>query len=147
MTRLFDSSYHPVFGSLTWDDRRKQWSTQYRLQSGEQLDVVVDPGDEDRVAFLDQAAPYFTWALENERRILHEAITSHLLDLYNNGWREEEDPVLSAEEFTACLHWDLLKIGTIVPVEFGYDPAEMFGGHGIMVKVDAQLQYRGASLI
>ncbi len=90
--------------------------------------------------------------LANERRIFQDAVQTKLLELYNDGWRQEDEPVLSEEEFSAQLEWQLLKINAsdVVPIEFWYDPGELyesFGGHVVSVEVDAELQFRGANLI
>lgn len=68
---------------------------------------------------------------------------AELLELYNDTWRQGEEPVLSAEGLTALLEWTLLTVSAseIVPVEFSYQAGELFGGHDIAVEVDAELQF------
>ena len=143
---------HPVFGRLEWRPKESEWFTQYRLPSGVQLNIHIQPYQRDRHAFIESAAELFRWALANERRMFQEAVQTTLLELYNDGWRQEDEPVLSAEEFAAQLEWQLLRIkaSDIVPVELWYDPGalyESFGGHVVSVEVGAGLQFRGAHLI
>src|SRR4051794_40088231 len=108
---------HPVLGVLTWDAKGRHWDARHELPDGETLDVQVSPGRHDPYAFLKRAADLFGWALANERRVLHEAVEAYLYDLYQ-GWRQEEDPELSAEEFEGVLGWGLLEISDseLVPV-------------------------------
>jgi hypothetical protein len=60
--------------------------------------------------------------------------------------------MLSADEFAAQLEWQLLRVtaNSTVPVEFWYDPGELyesFGGHVVSVQVGAGLEFRGAHLV
>jgi hypothetical protein len=65
---------HPVLGTLGWLPEFTHWFTQLRLPSGDWLDVIVDPAEEDRFGFLSRAAELFTWAFANEPRVLAEAL-------------------------------------------------------------------------
>jgi hypothetical protein len=109
--------------------------------------VIVDPGDGDRSEFLPRAAELFQWAMARERQVLAEAIRVELLELYNDTWRQGE-PVLSAEELTARLDWQLLTVtaSDVVPVEFSYGAGELFGYHGVTIEVDAELRFRDIDL-
>lgn len=140
---------HPVFGTVEWLPRYSHWFAQLELPGGTALDVVIEPYDEDRHAFLKPAADLFGWAVANERRLFREAIQSYLLELYNEGWRQDDDPVLSADEFAGQLEWQFLEISDseVVPVDFGYDAGDLFGGHTVTVELDKELKYRGAHLI
>ncbi len=99
-------------------------------------------------ATLERATILFRWALENERRLLREAVEGELLELYNDTWRQGNEPVLTADELTARLEWHLLAISSsdIVPVEFGYGAGDLFGYHSVTVEVDADLRYRDIDL-
>jgi hypothetical protein len=139
---------HPVLGTLSWLTDFSHWFAQHPLPSGGQLDVIVDPGDGDRFEFLSRASELYRWAMENERNVLSEALRAELLSLYNDTWRQSDEPILSANELEAWLEWQLLTISAseIVPVEFSYDAGELFGYHGVTVEVDAELQFRNINL-
>ena len=139
---------HPVLGNLGWLPEYSHWFTQLRLPSGEWLDVIVDPGNTDQFEFLPRAAELFQWAMANERRMLADAIRAELLELYNHTWRQSDDPILSGEELTSRLDWQLLSVSEndIVPVEFSYGAGELFGYHGVTVEVDAELKFRDIDL-
>ena len=140
---------HPVLGTLGWLPKYSHWFAQPTLPSGARLDLVVSPGDGDRFAFLPRAAELYRWALVNERAILATAVSSYLLELYNECWRQDDLPVLGSAGFTAALEWQFLEVSAseIVPVDFGYDPGDLFGGHTVTVEVGPDLRYRGAHLI
>jgi hypothetical protein len=139
---------HPVLGMLGWLPEFSWWFAELALPSGGQLDLIVDPGDDDRYAFLPRAADLFRWAMANERRVLAEAVQAELLELYNDTWRQGDEPTLSADELTERLEWQLLTVSAseIVPVEFSYDAGDLFGYHGVTVEVDAELRFRDIDL-
>jgi hypothetical protein len=139
---------HAILGMLEWQPDFSHWFTQLRLPSDDWLDVIVKPGESDRFGFLPRAAELFGWALANERQILAQAIRAALLELFNDTWRRSNEPILSAEELTARLDWQLLTISAsdIVPVEFSYGAGELFGYHGVTVEVDAELRFHDIEL-
>ena len=139
---------HRDFGELRWEQEYSWWFTQLRLPSGDWLDMIVDPGDGDRFAFLEPAANLFRWALGTEQRILRDAIRAELLELYNDIWQQGDEPELTADELMSRLEWTLLDISAspIVPVTFSYDAGDLFGGHSVAVKVDGELRFRDIDL-
>jgi hypothetical protein len=139
---------HPVLGTLGWLPEFSHWFVQLPLASGGQLDVIVDPGNGDRIKFLPRAAELFQWAMANERSVLADAMHAELLELYNYTWRQGCAPALTADELTERLEWQLLDISVsdIVPVAFSYGAGELFGNHGVTVEVDAELRFRDIDL-
>ena len=139
---------HPVLGPLGWLPEFSHWFTRVPLPDGRQLDVIVDPGDGDRHEFLPRAAELYRWAVANERRVLARAVRTELLELYNDTWRRNDQPELSARELTARLTWQLLSVSgsDVVPVEFSYAAGDLFGGHGVTIEVDDELQFSDIDL-
>jgi hypothetical protein len=86
--------------------------------------------------------------MASERQVLAEAMRAELLELYNDTWRQGDEPVLSAKELAARLDWQLLCVSAsdIVPVEFGYGAGDLFGNHCVTIEVDAELQFRDIDL-
>src|SRR5262249_45973725 len=83
---------HPILGVLKWDAERNHWLQQHETSPrGRLLDVQIEPGDRERRTLLKRAADLYLWALKNEPRVLRQAVEAYLLELYNDGWREEED--------------------------------------------------------
>lgn len=139
---------HPVLGTLGWLPEFSHWFAQLPLPVGGQLDLIVNPGSDDRFEFLPRAAELYQWAMANERRVLAVAMRAQLLELYNDTWRQEDEPALSCEELAGRLEWQLLSVIAcdIVPVEFSYDAGDLFGYHGVTVKVDDSLSFRSVEL-
>lgn len=139
---------HPVLGTLGWLPEFSHWFAQLPLPSGEQMDLIVDPGDGDRHEFLPRAAELFQWAMANERQVLANAMSAELLELYNDTWRQGDEPELSADVLAERLVWQSLTVSAsdIVSVEFSYDAGELFGHHGITVEVDESLGFRDIEL-
>jgi hypothetical protein len=139
---------HPVFGPLQWQPDTEYWFGSHCLPTGEQLDLIIEPLDEDRHAFLERAIELFHRALANERRILRVAMKEELLELYNDCWRQSDEPVLSAKELTQILDWLALSLSAseFAPVEFSYGADDLFGGHFVVIHADDQMQYRDVDL-
>ena len=147
MAEASETLTHPLFGELRWLLDSSHWEAQFTQPGGGRIDVTVAPEDEDRHAFLVRAAELLRWALDNERRILREALRAQLLKLYNDGWRQEDEPELSAEALANRLGWSMLAItASDLPIELTYNPGDLFGGHTVVVEVDAQLRFRDAYL-
>jgi hypothetical protein len=147
---MSETIHHPELGELRWEEEWSWWFTQIEGPDG-RLDIIIDPGDGDRAAYIDRAAELYHWAMGAQWRLLREAVEVKLLDLYNNNWRNEDEPVLSAKELADRLQWDGLRLDAgddpTVPVSFGYvTDDDLFGGHLVNVEVDRELQYRGAHL-
>ena len=148
MAEISEHLTHSVLGTLGWLPEFSHWFTQLTLPTGGQLDVIVDPGNGDRFEFLPRAAELFQWAMANERRVLAEAMQAELLEMYNETWRQGDEPELSAAGLSARLEWQLLTVSAsdFVPVEFSYDAGELFGHHGVAVEVDESLAFRDIDL-
>jgi hypothetical protein len=148
MAKASETLRHPVLGELRWLPDDSHWATQVGPPAGGRVDVIVDPGDGGRHAFLEPAAKLFAWALKNERRVLRAALRAELLELYNDTWRREGEPVLSAKGLADRLKWSLLVVsaGDVAPVEFGYEAGGLFGGHSVTVEVDEDLRFSDIDL-
>ncbi len=148
MARSSETLSHPVFGELAWLPDYSHWFAQIPQADGYYLDVIVNPCDGDRHAFVEPAAKLYKWALKNKRRILADALREELLELYNDTWRQCDEPELTADELTARLELALVVVSAsdIVPVEFSYLAGDLFGGHHPTIGVDAELRFRDIDL-
>jgi hypothetical protein len=150
MAEARETLTHPILGRLEWEAQYGYWSGQRPQPRGGMVDLQIKPADPSRRDRLKRAGDLFLWAMENEVPIRLGAVDNYLYDLYQH-WRQEEDPSLSAETFGDLLEWGMLAISDseIVPVVFWYDDAghDFFGGHVIVVKLDAELKYRDAHLV
>ena len=63
-------------------------------------------------------------------------------------WRQEDEALLDAEEFEGALEWSSLDVSDseTALVEFWYDDGGLFGGHTVVIELDAELKYRDAYL-
>jgi len=143
---MAESLTHAVFGELRWEAESSWWFTQMRLPSGDWLDVIVDPGDEDPSAFVERAAGLFRRAMDAERRILHEAVRGRVLDLHD-AWGREDEPRLTAEGLEERLELTFVRLDTVAPVVLSYWPGDLFGGHSVDVTVDEKLRVTGVGLV
>jgi hypothetical protein len=138
---------HLVFGKLRWEERGV-WFAQIRDSSGEWLDVVVDPGDGDRMAVIEPAAALYKKATRSERRILRDAVRLELLELYNDTWAQDGDK-LTAKQLIEQLEFVFLSLepDSDIPIVLGYEAGDLFGGHTVDVEVDAKLKVIDVDLV
>jgi hypothetical protein len=116
---MTESLAHPVFGDLRWEEKFSWWFTQLRQQSGEWMDVIVDPGDHDPSPFVERAAQLYRQAMDAERELLRQAIEKGLLDLCEH-WRQEDELRLTAEELKNWLELTFVRLDTITPITLNY---------------------------
>jgi hypothetical protein len=81
-----------------------------------------------------------------ERRILRDATREELLELYNDTWRQGQEPKLTAKELMSRLKFSLIEIGGVAPITLGYEAVGLFGGHSVAVEVDEELQFQDIDL-
>lgn len=144
-----ESITHPLFGELRWDDQSESWFAQVRDSAGEWLDVVIEPGDEERHSVVERAASLFQRALPAEPRIQRAAVRQELLELYNDTWRRNDDPELTANDLIARLKFTFIKLqpGWDNPVTLSYDAGDLFGEHAVDVELDEKLRVTGTDLV
>lgn len=143
-----ETLHHPTFGELRWDDKGQWWFTQIRDKAGEWLDVVIDPGDGDRLAVVEAAAELYRRAIPEEPRILKQAIKQELLELYNDVW-VQDGVQLTASQLAKQLQFSFIKLQPdfCVPIILSYEAGDLFAGHCVDVEVDNQLQVIDVNLI
>ena len=140
---------HPVFGEARWQEQYGWWFAQVRDAAGEWLDIVIQPGDGDRLASIEPAAELYRRAVKSERRIIRAAIRDELLELYNDTWRQGDEPKLTAGQFLDRLEFVYIGLRPTwdVPIVFSYAAGELFGGHCVDVEVDGDLQVIDTTLV
>ena len=91
MAEVSETLAHPVLGKLTWDPL-PSLSTDINLPRAAGWTCSFEPYPCERYAFLEQAAELFRSALDNQRRVFREALRAYVLELYNEGWRQADEP-------------------------------------------------------
>jgi hypothetical protein len=128
---------HDVFGILTFD-RELDWYRGTTLWAGKDVELYLST--EDSTTHL-QAALQVALKLWNDQTRWNEQrdfIIQEKLDLYNNDWRDDDDPELTPEEFRTRV---ILKAITVYPsglFEFWHDADYLFGYH--TVSIDGSLR-------
>jgi hypothetical protein len=148
MAEPHDHALHPVLGELRWDEEGSAWTGSFALAEGRVVELSICSDGGDRRGSLEPAAGLFTWALENQSRLLDIALRAELLVLYNDTWRAQDAPPLTAEELAGRLQWGLLELSDSdpVPVRFVYQAGSLFGHRAVVVEVDTEGQYHDIDL-
>jgi hypothetical protein len=71
------------------------------------------------------------------------------LALFNDVWRQSDEPVLTADELVSQLTFTFIQVSPAAAcaVILSYDAGELFGGHSVDVELDSELRYLGVHLI
>lgn len=125
----------PALGAFTFD-RRMNWYTAKTMFDGRPVELHLEvPGEGPagpegalrtaRALWPKQKA----WA----KRVVDFA-AREMLDDYNETWREEGDPALSAEGFRKAVTLNTVTADGDGAVQFWFYDGDLFGGHDIVVR-------------
>jgi hypothetical protein len=136
---------HPVFGPLRWDVPYSWWVGGIEDSDGSIIELVLDPGDDERYNFLAGAAALFMRLEDAKERILRQAVDSKVFELYET-WRNERERNLTVGGLIKELELMFIRIDTSVPITLSYALGDVFGGHAVDVTVNEDLKVVGVSL-
>ena len=142
-----DHVQHPDLGEIVWLAEDNRWFGEYRDPNGRTIDVFVEPGTSDPVAYLARVSELFRRAIAARQDLLAEAASESLVRFFRDIWGEDERGQLTAEELVARLRWESIWIEGEDPlwVVYVYQPltAGLFDVYNsIQLYADADLRYR-----
>src|SRR3954467_7230172 len=74
------------------------------------------------------------WAQQGDwNRRIRELATRELLDLKNSNWLAEDEPVITADDFTDRMRLESISVNGDGSFEFFHDDGDLFWGHTIIV--------------
>jgi len=138
---------------LTWNARLRTHEVTVRLPGGGKYRLHISGSTtDDRALVLDQVRARAAWVEANIERV-REGAGGHLLDLYNETWRdpgedgEPEAPVLDLRGFA-----DRLKLAVVTVYEEGtvtlyFDDDGMFCGHTIEVDISPEGEVEDGKIV
>ena len=98
---------------------------------GTEVTVCVDP-DEEEIEVTMWLANKFLSNLEEYEANAKTKLLDEMFDQYNEEWRQEDEPVLSKEEFLKNLTLVHIWFLGSDSVDFMYSDGGMFGGHSLI---------------
>jgi hypothetical protein len=137
--------YNDVFGRLTWDDRLGCWLGGIDWPPGQHTEVAIWHPGHDVVAGLRTAGEGLDW-LQSEEEHARRCVAWELLEVYNEDWRDEREPMTTDE---LMRHFELVRItfeedGSLL---LSYHCGELFGGHEVDADFGPDRSFRGAGLV
>ncbi|MEM1262501.1 MAG: DUF2262 domain-containing protein [Pseudomonadota bacterium] len=93
--------------------------------------IRVDPDGEELATTL-RLAKKFLSGLEGYDARAKQKVAEEMLQNYNDNWRQEHDPVLTANQFIQKLTLVGMSFLGSDSVDFSYDDADMFAGHSLI---------------
>ena len=101
---------------------------------GNKVSVSVDPDGESIEETLNLASKFLKALDKYESKAL-EKVFQECFSMYNDNWREENEPILSKEEFLSNLTLTGINFLSTDSVDFFYSENGMFGNHSLIPQV------------
>ncbi|MEM9953172.1 MAG: DUF2262 domain-containing protein [Chloroflexota bacterium] len=124
---------HDTFGEFTLNRSVDWYEGKISWVNGQ---VYVHVSSDESVRKHEFAFIKQIWINQQQwEQTLKDAIASEMLDLYNDIWRESNDPELTAEEFTQQLTLESMAVEDDGEYNFSYGDGNdyLFGGHWIVI--------------
>lgn len=132
-----------VIGTFYWDEEFENWAADYELSEDEAIEIRLDPQGGEVGPLMSRARSFVADLPGGDLHVRRTAAESKLLDLYNSHWNDGD--AISCDAF-------IEQLG-LVSVEyepsrtsFTYDDGDLFGMHAVVIDMDAQGQFKDASL-
>jgi hypothetical protein len=127
---------HAVLGSLEYQ-RNYGWYSGHATWLGEKVELTLscDPMQPDAVVAF--AMAMLSTQLEWRER-LNKCLVGELLSLKNRAWLDEQEAALKDVEFLARVSLKAIAVDVPDHITFWYSDGEMFGGHDIEIRANAE---------
>lgn len=126
-------------------DRRTNWFETKATWSGHEINLFLSGALSDMEQLVDQAKRLFDRQSDWDAKF-RDRITDDLLSLKNENWTEEDEKLLSEQEFRERLKVDSIVIYVGDDFEAWFDDGNLFLGHSISVQGDLGGQLHKANL-
>ena len=126
--------YEKVLGNLEVDESIENSYKGSFIFKGNEIRIHVDT-DGEKIEETIGLARKFLFALEKYDKKARDYIVANSLQSYNEDWREEDEPILTAEEFDKNLRLNGINFLSTDSVDFFYSENNMFGGHWLILQV------------
>jgi hypothetical protein len=130
-----------VLGPVIWDSGKGEWRFSITLSNGRTVHGGIVPYD-DRVPLQDQGLNEIRdsvrWVRDNEPAI-RASITERMFEGWKATWYDEEvDEITTPAEFREAISLRGISVLEDRKPTLYYDDANLFGGHAIVLSLNAQ---------
>ncbi len=127
---------HEIFGTLTLD-RELDWFRGTISWAGKDVELNLPASDDIALQEGLQVALKL-WNEQTSWNEQRDIAVQKKLDWYNNGWRQDDDPELTPEEFKSKVVLEAITVYPNGMFEFSHDADYLLGYH--TVRVEGSLQ-------
>jgi hypothetical protein len=143
MNELRTTRTHPQLGTLVFDDKARWWVGRVVFGGHQDVRLTVDAPRGVDDTFFEIAARILTTV---ECDALKDTAVMHLYAVFDRSWRSSDGPDVDQAGFRALLRPVCIAVQDDGAASVSFDDGQMFGGHTIIVGLDASLQLREAEL-
>jgi hypothetical protein len=136
---------HPSLGHLEYDKELDWYSTKLSVD-GESVDLRIHC---DGAAGEPPALPHaarIAGKVEHLCGAAKECAVRDLLGLKNDGWRDEDEPEVGAEQFKRLMRLEGIVVYGDGSAEFYHLDGDLFWGHCILVHMDVNERFKDAHI-
>jgi hypothetical protein len=126
--------YEKVLENLEIDERIEGSYKGSFTFLGHDVRIHIDP-DGEKLEDAIALAKNILSSLEEYDKNGRSYIIENSLQSYNENWREDDEPILSADEFDQNLQLDAINFLSTDSVDFFYSENNMFGGHSLIPQI------------
>ena len=133
-----------ALGRLTWDDNFDYWEASIALPAASNVGVQIELGaDQDDADAIAAGSAFVGWLRAHEPEARAYA-ASLMVDGYNSNWGDDEQ--LTPAEFAERLTVETAGLSPDGEATLFYADGDMFGGHVVIVSLDASRTFTDANI-
>ncbi|MBB1366054.1 DUF2262 domain-containing protein [Pseudoalteromonas sp. SR44-5] len=126
--------YEKALDNLEMDERIEGTYKGSFNFKGDEVRIHVDP-DGEKLEYTITLAKRILSSLDAYDKKARGYIIENSLQSYNEDWREDDEPILTAMEFDKNLRLDGVNFLSSDSVDFFYSENNMFGGHSLIPQI------------
>jgi hypothetical protein len=125
---------HPALGRFAWNGEFEYWEGKVELD-GNVCDLTLRDWGSQPVAATAERAVLFLGDWSSWRERVQQAIIDDLFTLYNETWRDADQPPLKLDEFFLRLRLNAIQFTDDNWCSLSFYQSDLFTDHGVDVSV------------
>jgi hypothetical protein len=135
---------HPELGKLRYEKEYDWYEGKLKVQKSD-ISIQLSTDEEGEVVSSLKRATDFVGELGNHVELAKEYAAQKLLELKNETWIEDEEP-LTSQQFQQRMILESISIAPDGEVSFYHNDGDLFWGHCILVTMDSENNFIGAEI-
>lgn len=135
----------PELGTLHYEEEYDWYEGQFTVQESEISIRLLTDGVGDIKSAIERAAS-LAQELESHAQSAKKYAAEGLLAIKNEAWTDEDEELLTIEQFQQRITLESIAIDSAGEVSFYHHDGDLFWGHCILVTMDSEDRFVGAEI-